>query len=376
MTGVRIAGALAWFWYSGVPWGEARALTAAALAAADAQGVPDAARAPEDQAALAELLYPMSGLAYFGGEPDRMLALGDRARALWTAVDAAAAADRSLGRALRAAVVRGRTITAEQTGQAHAALGEFARALADLDEAVAAARDGGAAWLHAVMLMRRALVAAAAGRLDQAMADYDASVPRLRAVGETWFLSLALEGMAVVSLVRGDLAAAAAHARESAAVLRDEPDPWFVSRALDTLAAVAMAEAATPGAAVVERARTAARLMGTAATLRARCGAEVIAPDRARYAATEAAARAALGPPSPRRGTRARRSTSRARSPSPPRRTSLRPPPRRRRGARSPGPPSRWRERRRAARRRRRCRCWRSARWGWRATGSRCPRRS
>jgi DNA-binding SARP family transcriptional activator len=100
----------------------------------------------------------------------------------------------------------------------------------------------------------------------------------------------------VVSLVRGDLAAAAAHARESAAVLRDEPDPWFVSRALDTLAAVAMAEAATPGAPVVERARTAARLMGTAATLRARCGAEVIAPDRARYAATEAAARAALGP--------------------------------------------------------------------------------
>jgi predicted ATPase len=39
MTGVRIAGALAWFWYSGVPWGEARARTAAALAAADAQEV-------------------------------------------------------------------------------------------------------------------------------------------------------------------------------------------------------------------------------------------------------------------------------------------------------------------------------------------------
>jgi DNA-binding SARP family transcriptional activator len=290
MTGVRIAGALAWFWYSGVPWGEARARTAAAPRGADAQEVSDAARAPADQAALAELLYPMSGLAYFGGEPDRMLALGDRARALWTAVDAAAAADRSLGRALRAAVVRGRTITAEQSGQAHAALGEFARALADLDEAVAAARDGGERWMYAVLLMRRALVAAGAGRPDQALADYTASLPRLRAEGETWFLSLALEGMAQLELDQGALAAAAAHARESAAVLAEEPDPWFVSRALDTMAAIAMASGGDPG-----RAPTAARLLGAAAALRARCGAEVIGPDRARYAATLAAARAALG---------------------------------------------------------------------------------
>jgi predicted ATPase/DNA-binding SARP family transcriptional activator len=309
MTGVRIAGALAWFWYSGVPWGEARARTAAALAAADAQGIADAARPPADQAALAALCYPMSGLAYFAGEPDAMLAAGRRAAALWEAVRAAAAADPAFARAVDPALLRGRTITWEQAGHAHAMRGEFDDALAAMDAAVDLAagrgdrragdgpggdRPGGDRWLHAVMLMRRALVAAAAGRFAQAVADYEASVPALRAVGETWFLSLALEGMAVVALVRGELAAAAAHARESAAVLRREPDAWFVSRALDTLAAIVLAAPVAPPA-VRARAQHAARLMGSASALRARCGADVIAPDRPRYDATRAAAAAALG---------------------------------------------------------------------------------
>jgi predicted ATPase/DNA-binding SARP family transcriptional activator len=309
MTGVRIAGALAWFWYSGVPWGEARARTAAALAAADAQGIADAARPPADQAALAALCYPMSGLAYFAGEPDAMLAAGRRAAALWEAVRAAAAADPAFARAVDPALLRGRTITWEQAGHAHAMRGEFDDALAAMDAAVDLAagrgdrragdgpggdRPGGDRWLHAVMLMRRALVAAAVGRLAQAVADYEASVPALSALGETWFLSLALEGMAVVALVRGELVAAAAHARESAAVLRREPDAWFVSRALDTLAAIVLAAPVAPTAERA-RARQVARLMGTASALRARCGADVIAPDRARCEATRAAAAAALG---------------------------------------------------------------------------------
>jgi hypothetical protein len=61
MTAVRIGGALAWFWYSGVPWAEARTRTRDVLAAADAQGVPDAERPPEEQAALAELLIRSRG---------------------------------------------------------------------------------------------------------------------------------------------------------------------------------------------------------------------------------------------------------------------------------------------------------------------------
>jgi predicted ATPase len=296
MTGVRIAGALAWFWYSGVPWGEARARTDAALAAADAQNVPDAARPAADQAALAELLYPISGLAFFAGEPTRMLPLSDRAAALWDAVDAARGADPALDRALGAAAARGRATMRGMSGLAHAMLGATDTGLDEMGAAIdLMAGPEGDRWWHAVLLQRRALIASWGGRLDEAMADYGASVPRLRAVGETWFLSLALEGMAGVELARGDLAAAAAHARESAAVLADEPDAWFVSRSLDALAAVAAADGARAPGRAGSRARAAAGLLGAASALRERCGAEVIGPDRAQYAATVAAARATLG---------------------------------------------------------------------------------
>ena len=44
MLAVHLAGALGWFWISGVPWEEARALLALTLSAADAEGIPDTAR--------------------------------------------------------------------------------------------------------------------------------------------------------------------------------------------------------------------------------------------------------------------------------------------------------------------------------------------
>jgi DNA-binding SARP family transcriptional activator len=285
MTGVRIAGALAWFWYSGVPWAEARALTDAALAAADAEGVPDEARPPADQAALAALGYPIARLAYFGGDADAMLRVAARALALWDRVDAAHDAS------LRAPAVRGRAVMHHIVGFAHAMRGDGDAALAALDRAVDDARAGDERWLHAMLTMRRGLAGAMVGRPERALADYAASLPLLRAVGDAWFRAVALEGMAAVELAQGALEAAAAHARESVAVLADEPDPWFVSRALDILAAIALA----PAVGDAGRARMAARLLGAATALRARCGAEVIGPDRARHAATVAAARAALG---------------------------------------------------------------------------------
>jgi DNA-binding SARP family transcriptional activator len=221
-----------------------------------------------------------------------MLALSARAEPLWGAVDAARAADPDLDRALRVTAVRGRATMCGMAGLAHAMLGAFDPALTAMTAAIdAMAGAGGDAWWHAVLLQRRGLIAAWAGRLDAAGADFADSVARLRAVGDTWFLSLALEGTAGVALARGALADAAAHARESVAVFADAPDPWFVSRALDTLAGIAVTAAAPPRA----RAEEAARLLGAAATLRARCGAEVIGSDRTQHARTLAAAEAALG---------------------------------------------------------------------------------
>jgi non-specific serine/threonine protein kinase len=294
LTAIRIGAALAWFWFSGVPWPEARLRTAAILSAADRLGA-DADRTPEEQASLAELLYPFSGLAFFASDTASMLAAGRRALALWDRVDVARRADAAFDATVRERAVRGRSVMHQMMGLGHALRGETDAALVAMDASIAVARAGGDRWMEAVMLARRALANAMGGRGDAALADYASAVPLLRNVGEMWFLSLALEGMAAVELARGSIATAAAHARESIAVLRAEPDPWFISRSLDTLASVAASNLRSDTELGVARAGVAARLSAAASALRSRRGAEVMESDKERRATTIAAARAALG---------------------------------------------------------------------------------
>jgi len=288
----RIAGALGWYWISAHPWGEARALLRATLAAADAQGIADGERPIDERVALGRMMYPMIGLSYFAGDTDAMLAIGARELALWDSIDAA-----DLSQEQRLTAARGRTLCYQLTGLAYAMRGEARRSLATMDLCIATAEGSGDRWLLAVMMMRRALVHHLLGDLAAAQADYDASVTPLRAMGEHWFLSLALEGMAINALAQGELPAAGALARESVTVLRAEPDAWFVSRSLDAIAVVLLAQAAAGGDArpADERLAVAARLMGGAEGLRQRCGAGIIGPDVQRHAATLAALRARLG---------------------------------------------------------------------------------
>ena len=286
-----IAAPLAWFWFSGVAWGEARRWTTAVLAALDAAGVPDAARPPADRARIAALLYAVAGLAYFAGAADESLAGAERALALWDGVDA----DAPLPDALRLPAARGRAVMLQLAGLAHAARRELEPAVARMDAALAVAEARGDAWLAAVMRVRRALVLDLAGERTAAAADYARAADALRAIGERWFLSFSLAGLAENAFAAGDLPTAAAHARDGVAVLRPEPDRWFIARALDLLATVAATapHGASPDPA---RAEAAARLLGAAAGLRARCGAEVLGRERARHASTVAAARGALAP--------------------------------------------------------------------------------
>jgi predicted ATPase/DNA-binding SARP family transcriptional activator len=291
---LRIGAAVAWFWFSGVPWPEARTRTNAILAVAERNGRTDDERPPAEQAWLAELLYPIAGLAFFAGDAAGMLTAGSRALASWESVHAALGRDHALAVAMRERAVRGRSVMYQIVGLGHAMRGEAEASLAAMDASVAIARAGGDRWMEAVMIARRGLANALCQRIDASLADYATALPLLRAVDEMWFLSLALEGMAAVELARGAVTTAAAHARDSIAVLRDEPDPWFISRSLDTLAAVL----ATPDAAdrlTPDRATHAARLSGAATALRLRFGAEVMGADVERRATTIAAARATLG---------------------------------------------------------------------------------
>ena len=294
IVALRIGAALAWFWYSGVPWPEARSRTNTILASAERIGTADDERPLAERALLAELLYPISGLAFFAGDAGGMLSAGSRALALWETVHAAFGRDHTLAAATRERAVRGRSVMYQMVGLGRAMRGEVEASLEAMDASVSIARDGADRWMEAVMIARRGLANALCGRIDASLADYATALPLLRSVGEMWFLSLALEGMAAVELGRGAIATAAVHARDSIVVLRDEPDPWFISRSLDTLAAVL----STPDAAdrlTEDRAIHAARLSGAATALRSRCGAEVMGADAERRATTIAAARATLG---------------------------------------------------------------------------------
>ncbi|MFN8669592.1 MAG: BTAD domain-containing putative transcriptional regulator [Gemmatimonadaceae bacterium] len=290
----RIGGALGWYWISLHPWGEARALLRAALAAADAQGIADADRPLEDRVALGRMMYPMLGLAYFAGDTDAMLAIAAREEVLWDSVDATP----GLTDAQRLSSARGRTLCYQLTGLARAMRGEAEVACRTMNRCVATAERSGDRWLLAVMMMRRALGLHILGDFTGAQRDFASSIAPLTEMGEHWFLSLALEGMAINALALGDIAAAGAYARESVTVLRPEPDAWFISRSLDAIAVVLEARIASGGIAgddSLARATVAARLMGAAAGLRRRCGAGIIGPDVKRHAATLESLRARLG---------------------------------------------------------------------------------
>ncbi|MGZ8471708.1 MAG: ATP-binding protein, partial [Gemmatirosa sp.] len=292
-TAIRIGGALAWFFISaGMPWAEARTWTAQVLAAADRDGVPDDQRPLADRAWLGSFFYGHAGLAYFAGEPERMLAGVARALALWDSV----AREPGLTPARRIQCGRGRAIMRQIAGLAYGMLDDLPAAVREMDASVQLATELHDAWLAAVMRSRRALVNVRGGEPARAAVDYTIARDELRAVGERWFLSLCVQGMAETEVAAGDFVAAAHHARESAAVLHEEPDIWFLARALDTLAMVATFAAGSDGL-TAPHAAVVAHLLGAGAGLRARCGATVIGHDRARHESVVARVRAALPAP-------------------------------------------------------------------------------
>ena len=289
---IRLTGALGWYWISGHPWGEARALLDRTLAVAVAQGLSDQERPLADLVALGKLMYPIIGLSFFFGDTERMLATTQRDLALWDVVDAAPETTPEQ----RLSASRGRALALQLTGLARAMRGERELAIRAMNQCLAVSEACGDRWLAAVMRMRRALAWFLVGEPMEAQADFLAAVPALRALGERWFLSLALEGMAVNALARQDVVAAGAYARESILVLEPERDAWFISRSLDAIAVILLAqvERFAPDD-QPERAITAARMMCAAQALRRRCGAGIIGPDVARHAETERALRARVG---------------------------------------------------------------------------------
>ncbi len=288
--GAELAGALAWFWISGVPWEEARTLPREVLARLDADGTPDASRTTAELIAIGRLSYAIIGLAYFAADTALMLSMGARELAIWDIVEARETAAHGVTPTTHRAMYRGRSLCNQLMGLAEALRGNAAGAVAHLDACIRMAVCSGEPWLLRVMQMRRALVHFTVGDLRSAEADFVEAIDLLRAMGEWWFLSLALEGLAITVFTAGDRVRAAHYARESITTLRPEPDAWFISRSLDSLAYILMESGAD-----ADTAEQAARWTGAAEGLREHCGAGIMGNDIERIATTRERLLVALG---------------------------------------------------------------------------------
>ncbi|HEX5504771.1 MAG TPA: tetratricopeptide repeat protein, partial [Thermomicrobiales bacterium] len=294
-TGLRLAGALHWFWYTRGYFAEGRGWLERALAAPGA--APDGARARaltgagmlawrqgDHAPAEARLREAATFCQARGDGAGNAYALHYLAHVL-EARGAYAPATRLLEESLaryRAAGDRwGLAQTLNCLGAAYHRAGDDARATPLLEEALALGRADGDQDDTANALRLLGLVAYGRGDDDAAAALLEESLASFRAVGDRRGIALTLESLGAMALRRGEADRATALYRESLAVCRASGDTPGIATDLDDLAAVAESR---------DQHARAARLRGAADAARATIGAARPAPGRA-----AAGARAALG---------------------------------------------------------------------------------
>lgn len=260
--GLRLAGALPWFWFHAGFWSEGRARLTTALASAGPSAPPGS---------RAAALYGAGMLACFQGvrtEAHEVLEgavglcreLGD-ARSLIPALHLLSVEVLHRGDAERARNLAEESLAITRETQAGdvallgslCAVGMIARAQDDL---VAS----GAALIEATGLRQR-------------MAD-------------DWMLALPLRDLAVTVARLGDHERAEAMAHESLSMLNGTSERWFASRSIDALAMIAAFRGSFDQA---------ARLFGAAEALTAGIGSVVLPNDAADHEQGVAVAREALG---------------------------------------------------------------------------------
>lgn len=298
-AGLRLAGALFWFWNvrgevnEGLGWAEAAITTG--------QGAPPAARA--------KALYAAGEMAWLLGNPASARAWLDESAALW----------RNLGQRRALAYVlqvlamvatshespgpealaeESRVLFIEVADPWGLALAVFslgllamlrddgAAAQAWLSEALARFRAVGDEWFAAHVLNSLGDLAQGQGHYARAVEHYQASLVMLRRWGGLGSIPSVLHNLGHVALQRGDAQGALGSFCESLALFRRHGDQRGVA---ECLAGVAAALGA------LRQARCAVRLFGAAEALLDACGAVLPPANRARYARNLAAVRMQLG---------------------------------------------------------------------------------
>jgi predicted ATPase/class 3 adenylate cyclase len=262
--GVRLAGALAWFWYHGGHVSEGRRWLTVALARAEVVNQPG----PTGRVA-AKALAHLGGFAYVQGD--------------W------AAAQPSLERSVALGREHGDTVTVLYA-LTFLALVRVARgdpsAPRLVEESLTVSQEVQDRWYLAFTRLVLGLTMLAIGDLAAARCHLEESASLFRDIGDRWGVGVVLSRWGYLALREGDGARASDLFGEALPVFHRTSEKLYLSRCLEGMAGVAL---------LGGEAGRAARLFGAAEALRETIGAVVGPSDRPEYDRTVAAARTALG---------------------------------------------------------------------------------
>jgi predicted ATPase len=259
-AGLRLAGALAWFWRFRGHVSEGRDSLARQL------NLPDGA-----PSARARALYGASMLAVLQADYPAARSLGRQSAALFSKLGDR----RGVGRALA------------HVGTATIGAGDHAAARPLLEQSVTICRSVGDRWGLSYALGQLASTVHRAERnLPAALALRQEAAAIARELGDHWQVGISLIGAAIVVRELGDARRSVALYREALTELRDLDDRWLTPRALSGLAGCAGLDA--------DYVRV-VRLFGAAEAVREASGTREMTAWRAVFDRDLATARSALG---------------------------------------------------------------------------------
>jgi predicted ATPase/class 3 adenylate cyclase len=300
-SGLRLAGALWWFWYARGYFGEGRSWLSGLLAAApSAQAAAARAKAlngagrlarqqsdyPAAQALLNESLTIQRKLGDRRGIATSLNNLGLMA---WDQGDYPSARtlyEESLAIRRELGDRWGIAVSLNNLGGVAFDEGDYVAARALHEESLAIRRELGDRRGIASSLGNLGNVAYAQGHYPVSRALFEESLTISREVGDRQGIGFSLGTLGNVAAAQGDNASARAFFKQSLAIRLELGDRWGIAEVLEGLSYVALA-LAKPGRAI--------RIDGAAERLRQEIGSPLPSNERPRYDRHVAAARAALG---------------------------------------------------------------------------------
>jgi non-specific serine/threonine protein kinase len=259
--GLRIAGALGWYWVLCSHVGEGQTIVGALLSAS--ASLPTSA-------ARALVLDSASLLHVWGGEYEATARFADESARAYREIGD----DAGLGRALTAMLT---TASSE---------GDPARLLRLYQEAMPLVCASGDRWYEAFLTSQLGAHAWLTGDHDAAWTLRREAVSYFKQIGDRWGIGLSTTLLAMIARLSGDYEQSATLYRAAILPLRELREGWIMSRALDGMAAVSAAR---------DRHVVAAQLLGAAESLRDSVGTPIIAALRPDHARIVAEVEAALG---------------------------------------------------------------------------------